>query len=104
MKAFLAILILSASATFAWAHGDAAWIMKDSRYKRVSGVHCCNVRDCRELPDGAVKVTPTGYLIVALNHTVPYNWPALYQSINEKFWMCEEGGRVHCFFPPVAGS
>ena len=58
--------------TPAFAHGPAAWI-QEGNYKNAVGELCCGERDCVELDSNDVKVTPTGYYIISLKESVPFN-------------------------------
>lgn len=106
MKILLPIIATaSVLATVALAHGDAAWIMAETRYRTVAGAHCCGPSDCERAPRGAVERTGSGYRIAATGQTIPADRKALYTSIDGDDWWCRDGaGRVKCLFVPLTGS
>ena len=65
-----ASLLLMSMCAYALGHGAAQWI-QDGRYKNAVGDLCCGERDCSELADGDVSVTPGGFLIKSLNGSHP---------------------------------
>lgn len=106
MKILLLIIAtVSALATVALAHGDAAWIMREPRFVTVNGVHCCGPSDCQRAPRGAVERIGSGYRIAATGQSIPADWKALYTSIDADDWWCRDGaGRVKCLFVPLTGA
>jgi len=83
--------------TPAFAHGPAAWI-QEGNYKNAVGELCCGERDCVELDSNDVKVTPTGYYIISLKESVPFNEAT--PSPTGTYWRCAWGGMRKCFFAP----
>lgn len=81
----------------ALAHGPAEWIQRGA-YKNAAGELCCGERDCSELSDADVSVTPTGYFIMSTKETVPFSEAA--PSPTGTYWRCQWGGRRKCFFAP----
>ena len=87
----------------AFAHGAAEWI-QNGRYRNAVGDLCCGERDCKELPDDAVKATDNGYEVHFwngtrwINEVVPYS--EAQPSPDGHFWRCEWGGTRKCFFAP----
>lgn len=102
MRLFLAWCAAMACATaYASAHGPAEWIQQGG-YKNAVGELCCGERDCFELADGDVKVTPDGYYVVSKDELVPY--AEAQPSPDGRFWICIWGGTRKCFFAPPPGS
>lgn len=68
---------------------------------------CCNLMDCREVADAAVKTTRAGYVIVATGEVIPFNDPRIKRSKDEFFHWCSKGGREDsetiCLYKPDAG-
>ena len=58
------------SLQLAYAHGPAEWIQRGG-FKNAAGELCCGERDCFELSDADVKVTPAGYFVVSIKETDP---------------------------------
>ena len=85
------------SLTFAHAHGPAEWIQRGG-FKNGVGELCCGERDCAELTDADVKITPAGYLVVSLNETIPFSEAT--PSPTGTYWRCYWGGKRKCFFAP----
>lgn len=83
--------------TEAAAHGPASWI-QDGKYKNAAGDLCCGERDCFELSDADIQITPAGYLIKSINETVPFDEAT--PSPDGKYWRCYWGGKRKCFFAP----
>ncbi len=57
--------------SLAQAHGPAEWIQRGD-YKNALGELCCGERDCFELTEADVKVTPAGYFVIATKETIPF--------------------------------
>jgi hypothetical protein len=91
--AALAMISLSA----AYAHGPAEWIQRGG-YKNLAGELCCGERDCLELADGDVKVTPAGYLVKSTKEVIPFDEAT--PSPTGTYWRCQWGGARKCFFAP----
>jgi hypothetical protein len=96
-----ASLLLMSMCAYALGHGAAQWI-QDGRYKNAVGDLCCGERDCSELADGDVSVTPGGFLIKSLNETVPFHEAT--PSPDGKYWRCYWGGKRKCFFAPPTST
>lgn len=89
----------------AWAHDAIA-----SRQQPLGWAYdysCCNLMDCREVADAAVKTTRAGYVIVATGEVIPFNDPRIKRSKDEFFHWCSKGGREDsetiCLYKPDAG-
>ena len=85
----------------AYAHGPAEWIQRGG-YKNALGELCCGERDCFELSDAEVKVTPVGYLVVSTQEVVPFHEAT--PSPTGTYWRCYWGGKRKCFFAPPGSS
>lgn len=83
------------------AHGPAEWIQRGG-YRNAAGELCCGERDCFELADGDVQVTPHGYFIKATKETVPFHEAT--PSPTGTYWRCYWGGKRKCFFAPPGSS
>lgn len=83
------------------AHGPAEWIQRGG-YKNAAGELCCGERDCFELTDADVKVTPAGYYIVSIKETIPF--AEAMPSPDGRYWRCAWGGTRKCFFAPPGSS
>jgi hypothetical protein len=105
--AFWIVIVLSVLAAgfvfvrFAFAHGPAEWIQRGG-YKNAVGELCCGERDCFELADADVKITPRGYYIVSIKETVPFSEAT--PSPDGKYWRCQWGGSRKCFFAPPGSA
>jgi hypothetical protein len=100
MRVLVAAGALLSLCAFATAHDTGQWI-QDGKYRNAAGDLCCGERDCAELKDEDIKVTPGGYLIKSLDETVPFHEAT--PSPNGKYWRCYWGGKRKCFFaPPTA--
>jgi hypothetical protein len=86
------------SLQLAYAHGPAEWIQRGG-YKNAAGELCCGERDCFELADADVKVTPAGYHVISIGETVPFSEAT--PSPDGHFWRCAWGGQRKCFFAPL---
>jgi hypothetical protein len=95
------IRALLIAAPLVLVHGDAEWIMQEPRYKDVNGVHCCGPSDCKRIARTEVQYTPEGYLVHGM--LFGYEHPALYQSIDSDFWLCEREV-PKCLFTPEGSS
>lgn len=107
-------LIVVFFAVKAHAHGPAEWIQRGD-YKNAAGELCCGERDCFELADDDVKVTPEGYRV-----TLPIGQraPGYIEGVNfeivpfdqatpspdGKYWRCQWAGERKCFFAPPGQS
>ena len=58
------------SLSLAHAHGPAEWIQRGG-YKNALGELCCGERDCFELADADVKITPAGYFVIGTKRDDP---------------------------------
>ena len=98
----------------AQAHGPAEWI-QNGGYKNSAGELCCGERDCVELEDDQVKVTPGGYRVVLPqsqrapgyivgihDELVPFNETT--PSPDGKYWRCAWNGMRKCFFAPPSST
>jgi hypothetical protein len=85
----------------ALGHGPAEWIEKGG-YKNPAGELCCGERDCFELTDAEVKVTPEGYYLPAIKELIPFSEAT--PSPTGSYWRCYWGGKRKCFFAPPPGS
>ena len=83
------------------AHDAASWIQRDG-YKNGAGELCCGERDCFELADGDVRVTPAGYLIASTREIVPFDQAT--PSPDGRYWRCAWGGKRKCFFAPPGST
>jgi len=100
---------LVAAGPAAHAHGDAQWIMENSRYVDQAGTHCCGPSDCRrehaskfqEVPGGIAVSTGAGDVILMSRDLVGRG---LYPSIDDSWWICIRGGVVRCVFKPSTGG
>ncbi len=94
----------------AHAHDAAQWI-QDGGYKNSAGELCCGKRDCDELEDSQVKITPLGYEVTLrtapspidgmrgyIHETVPFSEAT--PSPDGRYWRCQWGGSRKCFFAP----
>ena len=54
--------VVMTSLPLAYAHGPAEWIQRGG-FKNAAGELCCGERDCFELTDADVKITPAGYFV-----------------------------------------
>lgn len=99
IAATLAAAVMLA-ATYALAHGDAAWIQAGS-YVDQDNVHCCGVHDCAVAQPGELKAIPGGWLHVPTGTTIPTDKPGVYPSIDLQLWRCVRGGQLKCVFPAV---
>ena len=97
----LGLLLL---ATQAHAHGDAAWIAAEPRYKDRAGLHCCGLTDCAVAPRDAVVRLLDGWRVVATGRVFRDGDPDLYVSIDERIWLCTRAGSDRCLFVPGAGA
>jgi hypothetical protein len=59
---------------------------------------CCGERDCLELADGDVKVTPAGYFVKSTKEVIPFDEAT--PSPTGTYWRCQWGGARKCFFAP----
>jgi hypothetical protein len=95
-RATLYIALFACTMRLAEAHGPAEWIQRGN-YKNAAG-ELCGERDCFELADDDVKVTPSGYFIKSIEETVPYSEAT--PSPDGKNFRCQWGGVRKCFFAP----
>jgi hypothetical protein len=86
---------------FAHAHGPADWIQRGG-FKNNVGELCCGERDCFELSDADVKVTTSGYFIVSIKETIPFEEAT--PSPTGTYWRCYWGGKRKCFFAPPGST
>jgi hypothetical protein len=98
LLAGVAVLMLL---SLAQAHGPAEWIQRGG-YKNALGELCCGERDCFELTDADVKVTPAGYFVVATKETIPFDEAT--PSPTGTYWRCYWGGKRKCFFAPPGST
>jgi len=87
--------------SMAHAHGLAEWIQRGG-YKNAAGELCCGERDCFELADADVKITPSGYYVVSIRETVPFQEAT--PSPDGRYWRCQWGGSRKCFFAPPSST
>lgn len=85
------------SLQFAYAHGPAEWIQRGG-FKNAMGELCCGERDCFELSEADVKITPAGYFVVSIKETIPFSEAT--PSPTGTYWRCQWGGQRKCFFAP----
>jgi len=90
---FVTLLSLSV----AHGHGTADWIQRGA-YKNAVGELCCGERDCTEIKGADVQITPSGYFIISIKETVPFEEAT--PSPTGTYWRCYWGGRRKCFFAP----
>lgn len=81
----------------AYAHGPAEWIQRGG-FKNALGELCCGERDCVELNQADVRITPTGYFVVSIKELIPFHEAT--PSPTGTYWRCFWGGRRKCFFAP----
>lgn len=96
---FLPVLLLMAGP--AWGHGDAAWIMQDTKTS-----YCCGPSDCERAPLSAIRATRGGWLVIATGQVFNEGDPDLHMSKDQDFWWCRPpnlGGKVKCLFAPAGG-
>jgi hypothetical protein len=97
----LVVLLLLAVPGLALAHGDAEWIMRDSRT-----AYCCGVSDCAKEPAGAVLPVREGYRILDTGQLFRFGDPHLHPSQDGDYWTCRPQsmeGAVKCLFVPLMG-
>jgi hypothetical protein len=87
--------------SLAHAHGPAEWIQRGN-YKNALGELCCGERDCFELSDADVKITPAGYFVVSTKETIPFSEAT--PSPTGTYWRCQWGGARKCFFAPPSST
>ena len=100
------ILLIIVTAATVWAHGDAAWIMRDPRFLMRNGItHCCGPQDCERLPRGAVVLKAEGYLVLRTGQLFRREDSVRYDSIDGDYWSCQlqPDAPVHCLFTPSLG-
>ena len=95
------LLITTLSLPLAHAHGPAEWIQRGG-FKNALGELCCGERDCVEIGNADVKITPAGYLIVSTKETVPFEEAT--PSPTGTYWRCYWGGKRKCFFAPPGST
>jgi hypothetical protein len=68
----------------------------------LTGVGCCNDKDCHPQPFGAVEPVKGGWLIRATGEV----WPEGRQlwSQDGRYWVCIWGGKTRCLFVPPMGA
>ena len=87
------------------AHGDAAWIQAEERFKDASGVHCCGPADCSKAPKGAI-IEHDGHIVIRdTGQKFTYKQAGSYISIDGDWWWCVRGipPEVKCVFRPQGG-
>lgn len=71
------------------------------------GWECCNLMDCREVPESAIEESPAGYVIKATGEVIPYSDKKVKQSKDERFHWCSKGGKPDtatiCLYVPNRG-
>jgi len=95
------LVILFIWTTVTWGHGPADWI-NQGQHKNGLGELCCGERDCFELADGDVRITPAGYFVVSINEVVPFHQAT--PSPDGRYWRCQWGGARKCFFAPPGST
>ena len=95
------VLAFALASTVGNAHGPAEWIQHGG-YKNAAGELCCGERDCFELADADVKTTSSGYFIVSMKETIPYQEAT--PSPDGRYWRCQWGGARKCFFAPPGST
>jgi hypothetical protein len=92
----ISLLVLCLISTEAIAHqAPSGWYYDGS---------CCSNKDCMELPDGQVKETPKGYLIVTSKEIIPYSDARIKKSGDEHFHRCNSTlGTTRCLYVPSRG-
>lgn len=94
-------VLAALSLSLAHAHGPAEWIQRGG-YKNAAGELCCGERDCFELADADVKVTPAGYLVISTKEVIPFSEAT--PSPTGTYWRCAWGGVRKCFFAPPGSA
>jgi hypothetical protein len=89
------------SLQLAYAHGPAEWIQRGG-FKNALGELCCGERDCFELSEADVKVTPAGYFVISTKEIVPFSEAT--PSPTGTYWRCQWGGMRKCFFAPPSST
>ncbi len=93
-----ALIILGVIYSYAFAHGDAEWIMRGN-YRAATGELCCGPTDCAAVPAGEVETVRYGYIwhghFVRSRDALP--------STDGQFWACTKPDGVRCFFAPLMG-
>lgn len=94
------------SASPAFAHGDASWIMQNPKTR-----NCCGPADCRRMEPGEVVEEGRGWTVVATGEHVEGITTRLRDSIDGDFWICRnEGpqgpgtGELRCLLVPRSGA
>src|SRR5688572_30209784 len=101
VAAIVALSLLVFLNAIARAHGTAEWIQR-GEYKNSLGELCCGERDCFEMFDADVKITPQGYVIRATGETSPFHEAT--PSPTGTYWRCYWGGKRKCFFAPPGST
>jgi hypothetical protein len=91
--------------------GPAGRHIDDSRVIKAHWLYepqCCSDRDCRPLPNGAVRLVREGWLIVATGLVIPFNDRKIHASPDGRFHGCWAGGDARgfllCLYVPGFGS
>ena len=71
-RPLLAVVTVLMLLSLARVHGPAEWIQRGG-FKNALGELCCGERDCFELTEADVKVTPAGYFVIATKETIPFD-------------------------------
>jgi hypothetical protein len=100
-RPLIAGIAVFAVLSLAHAHGPAEWIQRGG-YKNAAGELCCGERDCLELTDADVKVTPAGYFVISTRETIPFHEAT--PSPTGTYWRCQWGGARKCFFAPPGST
>ena len=101
LRPVLACVTALMTLSLAQAHGPAEWIQRGA-YKNAAGELCCGERDCFELTDADVKITSSGYFVVSMKETIPFQEAT--PSPDGRYWRCQWGGARKCFFAPPGST
>lgn len=101
----LAFALPAAALAQQLAHGDAAWIQAEERFKDEAGVHCCGPIDCSRAPEGAIVEQDGRIVIRESGQVFTYRQAGSYISIDGSWWWCVRGipPTVKCVFRPQGG-
>lgn len=87
-----AVAACAVAALFAFRSGGAG--AEDDRHMDHYGpghwypTECCSRMDCRPIPDSAVKLTPTGWLVLDTEEVIPFGHRKERRSMDGAFHRC----------------
>lgn len=102
--AFFVVLLLISIGTLGTREADAHEAPAGWSYP----LSCCSNFDCREVPSGAVKERPDGFVIPGTGEVVPMTDKRIRNSPDGKFHWCAhqsgvDAGKTICLFVPPRG-